>query len=138
MIFSNLIFRIVLGMIQVWRPWKLFIFQDPHLLCPSTSKILPPPLINSLQMITNHLKENIIQGWLLYVIRTFLQVGFRCQYQTINLVWLFFDFFSFSWSHTFISPSSWLYTLVCAVVKKYQEMSFVYNYSQSTCFICTT
>ena len=24
---------------------------------------------------------------------------------------------------------SWLYTLVCAVVQKYQEMFFIYNYS---------
>ena len=32
-----------------------------------------------LQMITNQLKENIIRWWLLYVIRSFLQVGFRFQ-----------------------------------------------------------
>ena len=43
-----------------------------------------PPL----QMITNQLKENIIQGWLLYVTRFCLQVGFRFQYQLVNLVWL--------------------------------------------------
>ena len=49
-------------------------------------------------MITNQLKENIIQGCLLYVIRSFLQVGFRFQYQLINLVWHSIDFFSFSWS----------------------------------------
>ena len=54
-----------------------------------------PPL-----MITNQLKENIIQGWLLYVIESFLEVGFRFQYQLINLAWLSFDFFSFSWSLT--------------------------------------
>ena len=46
-----------------------------------------------LQIITNQLKENIIQGWLSYVIKSFLQVGFRFQYQPINLVWLSFDFF---------------------------------------------
>ena len=30
-----------------------------------------------------------------------------------------------------VSPSafSWLYTLVCAVVQKYHEMYFIYNYS---------
>ena len=38
---------------------------------------------------------------------------FLLQYQPINLVWLPFDFFSFSWSLNIISPSSWLYTLVC-------------------------
>ena len=37
----------------------------------------------SLQMITNQFKENIIQGWLSYVIRFFLQVGFHLQYQLI-------------------------------------------------------
>ena len=62
----------------------------------------PTPLVPSLpfQMITNQLKESTIQGWLLYVIRSFLQVDFRFQYQLINLVWLSFDFFSFSWSLT--------------------------------------
>ena len=94
-----------LEMIHMWRPWKLSNFQDP-----------PPPLSiyfqNSstplaldvqfqtkppLQMITNQLKENIIQGWLLRVIRPFLQVGFRFQYQLINLIWLSLDFFSFRW-----------------------------------------
>ena len=45
-----------------------------------------------LQMITNQLKENIIQEWLLYVTKSFLQVGFRFQYQLINLVWLSFGF----------------------------------------------
>ena len=42
----------------------------------------------------------------------------------------------------------WLYTAVCAVIQKYQEMSFIYNFTfyftflvlilQSTYFICTT
>ena len=50
-----------------------------------------------LQMITYHLKRNKILGWL-YVIRSFLQFGFRFQYQLINLVWLSMDFVSFSWS----------------------------------------
>ena len=53
-----------------------------------------------LQMVTSELKENIIQGWLSYVIRSFLQVGFRFQYQLVHLVWLSFDFFSFNWSFT--------------------------------------
>ena len=51
-----------------------------------------------LQMITNQLKGNMNLRWLLYVIRSFLQIGFRFQYQLINLVWLSFDFFSFRWS----------------------------------------
>ena len=56
----------------------------------------PPPFL----MITNQFKQNIIQGRLLCVTRSFLQVGFCFQYHLINLVWLFFDVFLFSWSFT--------------------------------------
>ena len=86
------------------------IFMTPHPPRPATSKILPPswtftsnfkrippvPSPNDNQSV----KENIIQGWLLYVIRSLLQVGFRFQYQLINLVWLSIDLFSFSWSQS--------------------------------------
>ena len=84
-------------MIHIWRPWKLSNFQDPlpplsiYIQNSSISLTLdvefqtnPPPL----QMITNQLKDNIIRGWILYVIRSFLQVGFRFQSQLINLVCL--------------------------------------------------
>ena len=68
-------YPIILGMIHIWHPWELSIFQDPHLPCPAMSKILSPPWPWTsnfkqtlspypLQMITNQLKENIIQGWL--------------------------------------------------------------------------
>ena len=66
-----------------------------------------------LQIITNQLKENIIQGWLLYVIRPFLQVDFHFQCQLINLIWLSFDFLSFSWSLTICFFVS-LYFCVCS------------------------
>ena len=83
--------------------------RPPHPSCPATSKILPPPLLWTsnfkrnplplpLQIMTNQLKENIIQGWLLHDIRSFLQVGFCSQYQLINLVWLSIDFYLFSWN----------------------------------------
>ena len=127
-------------MIHIWRPWKLSNFQDaPHSYppCPSTSKILPSPWpwtsniqfqTNSpLQMITNQLKESIIWRWLLYVIRSFLQVGFRCQYQLINCVWLSFDFFSFSWSLTICFFVA-LYSFVCSFPKISRNF-FIYNYS---------
>ena len=66
-------------MIHIWRPWKLSNFQDPkpplsiYVQNSFTSFTLdvqfqatsPPPL---LPMITNKLKENTFQGWLLYVI----------------------------------------------------------------------
>ena len=67
-------------------------FHPPDLGRPISIDRPPPPL----QIITNRLKENIIQGRLLYVIRSFLQVGFRFQYQLINLIRLSFEFFSFS------------------------------------------
>ena len=83
--------------------------RPPHPSCPATSKILPPPWLWTsnfkrnplplpLQIMTNQLKENIIQGWLLHDIRSFLQVGFCSQYQLINLVWLSIDFYLFSWN----------------------------------------
>ena len=97
------------GTIHICRPWKLPNFQVGGPTCPGTSKILPPhwPWMfnfsqtpSPLQMITNQLEGNIILGWLLYVINSFLQVGFHFQYRLINLVWLSIDFFSFSWSQS--------------------------------------
>ena len=84
-------------------------FQDPPPHLPSFVQTFSTPLTLDfqfqrkplpLQMITNQLKENIIQGWLLYIIRFFLQFGFCSQYQLINLVWLSIEFFPFSWSQT--------------------------------------
>ena len=70
----------------------------------------------------------------IYVIRSFLQVDFRCQYHLINLFRLSFDFFSFSWS--VIICFFVAYTLVCAIVQKYHEISFIYIYSHfSTHFV---
>ena len=93
---------------------KIVQFSRPvHPTFPSTFKILPPswpwtsnfkrtplPLPLKIIIIINHLKENIIQGWLLDVIMSILYVEFRFQYQLINLVWPSFDLFSFSWSLT--------------------------------------
>ena len=94
-------------MMHIWSPRKLSNFQEPWTPYPSKSKLIPPPwrpISNDphpfLQMITNQLKENIIQRWLLYVTKSFLQVSFHFQYQLINLAWLFFDFFSSCWSLT--------------------------------------
>ena len=83
-----------------------------------------PPL----QMINNQLKENVIQGWLLCVIRPFLQVGFRFQYQLTNLVWLSFDFFLFSWSPTICFFVA-LYSCVCSCPKSITKCLLLINYS---------
>ena len=94
--------------VQFSRPPTPLVHLRPKFFHPpwpwtSNFKWTPP-----LQMMTNQLKENIIQGWLLYVIRSFLYFGSRFQYQLINqLIFLL------------------LYTLVCAVAQKYHEMSFV-------------
>ena len=103
-----------------------------------TNPIPPSP------MITNQLKEDIIQRGLLYVIRSFLQVGFRLHYQHINLSG--FPLTYFQLAEATLSVFSRLYTHVCAVVQKYHEKSFIYKYSHfkyklillPTCFICTT
>ena len=115
----------------------------------------PPPL----QMIINQLKENIIQRWLLYVIRSFLKVGFCFQYQLSNLVWLFIDFFPFTWRKpcsqnyfkklktSFLSSSYsekmcwsrgwaeaslssfWRLSTLLCAAQKYHKLFFIYNYS---------
>ena len=137
-------------MIHICCPWKLSSFQNPPPPCPCTSKIFPPPWPStsnskptpSLQMITSQLKENIFQGWLLYVIKSVLQVGFRFQYQLINLVWLSFDFFSFSWSLTICFFVA-LYSCVCSCPKISRNVfylwlsTFLVLILQSICFICT-
>ena len=110
----------------------------------------------SLQTVTNQLKENIIQGWLLYVIRYFLQVGFRFNYQRINLVWLFFDFSLFSWSLTIcfsvasyscvgscpkILPNVfylYLFTFLVLILQStFSHFNIFSIHLQSTCFICS-
>ena len=132
-------------MIHIWRPWKLSSFQDPP-----PPKFFHPldigrPISNGsppLQMITNQFKENIIQRWLLYVIRSFIQVRFRFQYQFINLVWLSFDFFSFSWS-LIICFLVALYSWVCSCPKISRNvfylllLIFLVLILQWTCFTCT-
>ena len=40
-----------------------------------------------------------------------------------------FPLTSFHLVETSLSAFSWLYALVCVVVQKYHEMSFIYNYS---------
>ena len=133
--------------IYIRRPWKLSNFQDPPFLfiyvqnffTPLTMDIQfpPPPPPPPIQMIANQLKENIIQGWLLYVIRLFLQVSFRFQYQLINVVQLSFDFFSFGWNLTicFFRGSMLLWVQFFINIKKYLLFTFIY-YSHFWCSFC--
>ena len=94
-------------------------------------------------MITNQLKENILRGWLLYIIRSFLQVGFHFQYQLINLVWLSFDFLSFNWSFIICFFVA-LYSCVSNCLKISRNVFYLQLFTfsvlilQSACFISTT
>ena len=85
---------------KFWRPPTPLVQLHPNFFHPLVLGTNPSPS----QMTANQLKENVIEGWLLYLVRSFLQFGFHFQYQLINLVWLSIDFFSFSWS--FFSFSS--------------------------------
>ena len=98
-------------------------FFHPLILDVQFQMNLPP-----LQMMTNQLKENIIQGWLLHFCRSFFQSGFRFRYQLINLVCLSSDFFPFSWRFT-IYFSVTLYSSCVCSCPKCHKMSFIYNYS---------
>ena len=74
-------------------------------------------------MITSHLKENIIQGVLLYVIRSLHRVGFRFQYQLINLIWLSLDFFHLA--EASLSAFLCFYAVVCAVIQKSRNVFYL-------------
>ena len=61
---------------------KYLIKYITHMRSRKIVQLRPPPPPRSptphpLQMITNQFKENMIQGWLLYVVRSFLHVNFR-------------------------------------------------------------
>ena len=128
-------------MMHIWHPRKLSNFQDPtpplSIYVQNSSTPLTfdvqfqtnPPL----HMIFNRLKEVIIQGLLLYVIRSFLQVGVRFQYQFINLARLSFDLFSFSWSLTICFFVA-LYFCVCSCPKVLKCPLFIIIHIFSTHF----
>ena len=121
-VFFLLQFR--LGMIHMWWPWKLSNFQDPppHLSIYVQNSFTPVTLDVQFQM--NPLSPNDNQSikrthnprMTIYVVRSFLQVGFRFQCHLIHLVCLSFDLFSFNWTVTtcfFVA----LYSCVCSCPK---------------------
>ena len=75
-------------------------------------------------MITNQLKENIIKGWLFMLSGPSFTPAFV--FSINSLILSVFLLTSFHLAEASLSPFSWLYTLVCAVVQKYHEMSFIY------------
>ena len=91
-------YPIILGMIHIWHPWELSIFQDPppplssYVQNSSTSLTmdvrfqtnpLPLPSPNDNQSIKR--KHNPRVTIICYQVRSFLQVGFCFQYQLSNL-----------------------------------------------------
>ena len=117
----------------MWRPWKLSNFQDPP---PPLSSyvqlcLLPPwpwtpnfkrtPL--PLQIVANQLKENITQGWLLYLSGLSFRSAFVFSIDSSRLV--------FHW-------------LLCIELKpilspeQFYFQVFLVLILQSTCFICIT
>ena len=46
-----------------------------------------------------------------------------------SLIFSGFPLTSFNLTEPSVSAFLWLYTIVCAVVQKYHEMAFIYNYS---------
>ena len=92
-------------------------------------------------MVTNKLKEKIIQRKLLHVIRSFFLLGFRFQYQLINLVWLCFDFFHLAEAYLLFRG----FILLCVELPKNitKYLSFIIIHIFSThfainLFFCTT
>ena len=114
-------------MIHIWPPTPLPIYVQNSSNTLTLDAQFQVNLL-PLQMITSQLKENIIQGWLLYVIRSFSQVCFRFQYQFINFVSLSFDFFSFSWSLTICFFVA-LYSCMCS----YQLWAIIHIFSTLSC-----
>ena len=110
-----------------------FIFKTPHPPCPSTSKILGPPWrwtsnfkqtspsSSPLQMITNKLKENIIQGWLW---GSSLRSTFV--FSISSLILPGFPLISFHLAEALLL--AFFVALYSAFFRKYHEMSFIYKY----------
>ena len=128
-------------------------FPDPTSHCPSTSKILPSPWLwvsnfkqtsprpfypNDNKSIKR--KHNPRMTILCYQVppsARFRFASFRFQYQLINLVWLSFDFFLFSWSLT-ICLFVTLYSFLCSCLvvvhffSTYFEINLFYLHNWKT------
>ena len=144
---------VTLGMIHIWRQWKLSNFQYAPPLLSFYVQNVSTPLVQlqtihththtPRQVITDQLKENVIQWWIIYAVRSFFQIGFRFKYQLINLLWLSFDFFSFSWSVNICFFMA-LNSCVCSCPKISQNVFYLQLFTflvlilQSTYFICAT
>ena len=103
-------------------PFSSYVQNSSNLLTLDVQFQTKPPVPFPLETIRNQLKGNIILGWLLYIIRSFLQVRSRFECQLINPVWLSIDFLSFNWSQS--CPQS--------KFKKLKISFLLYPYSETT------
>ena len=103
-------------------------FSRPPTPCLSTFKFLPPlwhwtsnfKRTSPLHMISNHdhqfmLSDPSFRSAFVFSINSLILSGFSLT--------------SFNCAEAPLFAFSWLYTLVCVVVKKFHDMSFVYNYT---------
>ena len=125
-------------MVHVWRPWKLSNFQDPlpplpiyvqnsstplNLNLQFQTTPLPPPCLSPNDNKSIKRKHNPSMTTASYQVLLSGRLLFSAQ--LINLVWLSFDFFLFSWSLTFcfVVP---LYSCVCSCPKISRNSHFQY------------
>ena len=86
----------------------------------------PPPL----QMITNQLKESESkESKDDYYMLSSPSLRSALVFSINSLILSGFPLTSFHLAEDSLPAFSWLHTLVCAVVQKYHEMPFIYNYS---------
>ena len=110
-----------LGMIHIWRPWKLPNFQDHPPPLSIYVQISSNPLTLDVQFQTNLPSPNDKQSWSpIYMLSN---PSFRSAFVfSINsLILPGFSLTSFNCAEASLSAFSWLYTLVCVVVKKFRK-----------------
>ena len=131
-------------MIRIWRPRNLSSFQDPqpplsiYVQNSSTSLTLdvqfqPTPTLtspNDNQLI----KRKYNPRWLLYVIRSFLQVGFRFQYQFIllKLHYLLFRGFMLFCVQLSKNITKYLLFIIIHIIGTYFAISLFYLHNLKT------
>ena len=119
------------------------IFKTSHLLAHLRPKFFHPldlgrPISNEpllllpLQIMTNQLKENIIKDD--YYMSSGPSFRSAFIFSINSLILPGFSLTSFHLTKASLSAFSWHYTLVCAAVQKYHEMSFIIIHIFSTHF----
>ena len=116
-----------LGMIHISRPWKLSKFQD---LSPTLSfyvQNFPPLLTLNVQFQTNLLLKRKSKDDYYMLLGTSFRSFFVLSINSLILSGL--PLTSLLLAEALMSDLLLLYTLACAVVQNYHEMSFIYHYS---------